>query len=262
MKLNKSASRAIDILVLLSQSERALTQLDISNALGIPKSSTFDLIYTLMEKGVIEFDNEELRTFKLSMKLFEIGTTVLQKIDLYEVSRPFLEMLSEELKETVFLGIENRGEIVYLDRVDRAVSSITTAAGIGMRRPVHCTGLGKAILATYPSDRVIRIWNMADRSKAYTPTTICTYEAFLKDLQETRKRGYAIDNRERENEIFCIAVPIYGINSVAIAAISVATLYLKMDEQRIAEYSNKLINVAMTISRRLGYTKRYLYESK
>lgn len=262
MKLNKSASRAVDILTLLAQSSRPLTQLDISNELQIPKSSTFDLIYTLMEKGVIEFDNKDLKTFKLSMKLFEIGTTVLKKADLYEVSKPLIEALSEELRETIFLGIENRGEVVYLNRVERAVSSISTIAGIGMRRPVHCTGLGKAILATYPKDRVVRIWNMADRSEPYTANTILSCEKLLQDLEETRKRGYAIDNREREDEIFCVAVPIYGIGPTAVAAISVAALYLKMDESRIAEYSGKLIQTALTISRRLGYTKQYLYETE
>jgi len=260
--LNKSAARVIDILSLLAHSSHSLTQFDIGNELGIPKSSTFDLMYTLMEKGVVEYDNKELKTFKLSMKVFELGTTVLQKADLYDISKPYLELLSEDLKETVFLGIENRGEVVYLNRVDKTVSSVTTAASIGMRRPVHCTGLGKAILATYPKERIVEIWNMFDRTEAYTPTTILTCNDLLSDLKKTRKRGYAIDNREKEDEIFCISVPIYSVKDTAIAAISVATLYLKMDNKRIVEYSNKLINSALLISKRLGYTKRYLYETK
>ncbi len=260
--MNKSAARAVDILVLLAKSPQPLTQFDIGKELDIPKSSLFDLMYTLMEKGVVEYENEKLKTFKLSIKVFEIGTSVLKKADLYDISRPYLERLSEDLKETLFLGVENGGEVVYLNRVDKVVSSITTAVGIGMRREIHCTGLGKAILASYPQDHVAQIWNMADRTEAYTPTTLLTLDDLLLDLEMTRKRGYAIDNRERENEIFCVAVPIFGIGDRALAAISIATLYLKMDEERVAEYSNKLINSALSISRSLGCTKRHLYEMR
>jgi DNA-binding IclR family transcriptional regulator len=260
-KVNKSASRAIDILALLSTSKQPLTQLSISEALGIPKSSTFELIYTLMQKGVVEFDNELLKTFKLSMKMFELGCTVLQGADLYKISKPYLEKLSDDIKETIFLGSENDGDVVYLDRVEKGISSLTTAAGIGMRRPIHCTGLGKAILATYKDAQVSKIWDMCNRSESYTETTITNLEDLKRELKETRKRGFAIDNREREDEIFCVAVPIYGANGRAVAAISVAAIYLKMDQRRIMEYSNKLIHVGLEISHKMGFQKDFLYDA-
>lgn len=262
MKINKSASRAIQILLLLSNSTKALTQLEVSQALDIPRSSTFEIMYTLMENGVIEFDNEDLKTFKLSMKLFEIGFSVLSQTDLYKVAQPFLEALSAEIGETVFLGMEDGGDVVYLDRVEKRASSITTVASIGMRRPIHCTGLGKAILAAYPIKRVQEIWNMSDRSTAYTKTTILTFEGLLKDLEDVRKRGYAIDNRERENEIFCVAVPIYRHDGRAIAAISIASIYLKMDKKRVKTCSDMLIDTALKISKKLGYQKEYLYQAR
>lgn len=258
-RINKSASRAIDILLLLANSKVPLNQLNISEELGIPKSSTFDLIYTLMQKGVVEYDNEQLKTFKLSMKMFEMGSTVLQGADLYKISKPLLEQLSEEIKETVFLGIENDGEVVYLDRVEKGISSLTTAAGIGMRRPVHCTGLGKALLAAYTDEEVVRIWNQHDRSEKFTDYTITDLSSFQTELATIRKRGFATDNREREDEIFCVAVPIYNSQNKPIAAISIATIYLKMNSARIMEYSSKLINVGLQISQRLGYRRSSLF---
>lgn len=264
MKINKSASRAIDILVLLAKSNKPLNQLEVSNALGIPKSSTFDLMYTLLEKGVIEFDNEELRTFRLGIKMFEIGATVIAKNDLYTVAKPYLEQLSDKVQETIFLGDECDGDVFYLDRIDKNISSITTVASIGMRRPAYCTGLGKAMMATYPDNKVVELWNQYAKVHEivkYTANTITTCDAFLEDMKKIRKRGYAIDNRERENEIFCVAAPIYSTGDNAIAAISIPTIYLKMDEERIKEYSSLLIETALIISKKLGYRKDCLYNS-
>ena len=265
MKINKSASRSIDILVLLSKSEKSLTQLEVSNALGIPKSSTFDLMYTLLEKGVIEFDNEELRTFRLGMKMFELGSSVLGKIDLYTVAKPYLTQLSDTVQETIFLGNECDGEVVYLDRIDKNISAITTVAGIGMRRPAYCTGLGKAIMATYANDKIVEVWKRYSKVHSiekYTKHTITDCNEFLHDVRKIRRRGYAIDNRERENEIFCLAAPIFNTSDVAIAAISISTLYLKMNKERIRMYSKLLVNTALDLSRNLGYQKNYLYHKE
>jgi Transcriptional regulator len=259
LKINKSAARAIDILTLLVNSSKALTQLEISEVLDIPRSSTFELIYTLMDKGVIEFENKELKTFKLSIKMFEMGSAVLKNMDLYQVSRPFLEKLSKETNETVFMGCENQGEVVYLDRVEKAATSITTAAGIGMRRPIHCTGFGKALLATYSDAKVREVWDRYDRTEAYTKTTITTYDALVKDLKVTRQRGFAIDNREREDEIFCVAAPIYDRTDTAVAAISIAAIYLKMDEAKITLFGNMIMDTALQISKKIGYQKNSLF---
>ncbi len=118
-----------------------------------PKSSTYELIHTLLGKGILEFDNEDLKTFRLGIKVFELGMSVLEKTDLPKMARPYLEELSAKTDETVFLAVENSGSIVYLDRVEEN-SSITTSAGLGMRRPMYCTGLGKTLLATYPPSKV------------------------------------------------------------------------------------------------------------
>lgn len=262
MKINKSASRAIDILVLLAKSNKPLNQLEVSNTLGIPKSSTFDLMYTLLEKGVIEFDNEELRTFRLGIKMFEIGSTVIAKNDLYTVAKPYLEQLSNTLQETVFLGNECDGDIFYLDRIDKNISSITTVASIGMCRPAYCTGLGKAMMATYPDSKIIEKWDKYSKSHSivkYTINTITTCDVFLEDMKKIRQRGYAIDNREIENEIFGVAVPIYSANNGVIAAIGISTIYLKMDKERLRQYSTLLVETALLISKKLGYRKDYLY---
>lgn len=257
LKSNKSAARTIDILSLLAKSQKPLTQLEISQALGWPKSSTYELIYTLLEKEILEFDNEDLKTFRLGIKVFEIGMAALEKTDLPKIARPFLEELSAKTDETVFLAVENKGAIVYLDRVEEN-SSITTSAGLGMRRPMYCTGLGKALLATYPPERVRAIWDTGDH-RIYTENTISSFADLAEALAETRRRGYALDNREMEDEIFCVAAPIYGRAGKAVGAISIASIYLKMNQQKTELFGTLIVDAALAISRRLGYRSDRLY---
>jgi len=257
LKSNKSAARTIDILCLLAKSPKPLTQQEISQALGWPKSSTYELIYTLLEKEILEFDNEDLKTFRLGIKVFEIGMSVLEKTDLPKIARPFLEELSAKTDETVFLAVENKDAIVYLDRIEK-MSSITTSAGLGMRRPMYCTGLGKAMLAAYPASRVKEIWDAGDHP-AVTKNTIRSYDEMVQALAQTRQRGFAVDNREMEDEIFCVAAPIYGRSDKAVGAISIAAIYLKMNPKKTELFGNMIVETALAISKRLGYRRDNLY---
>ena len=258
LKMNKSASRSMDILNLLAKSRKPLTQLEVSQMLDLPKSSTFELLYTLLEKGILEFDNKDLKTFKLSLRVFEIGMTVLENAELPRIARPILEKLSSEIGETVFLAVENVDEIVYLDRIEEH-TSITSSVGLGIRRPMYCTALGKAMLATYSETRIKDIWDMVDPKAIYTKNTISNYDDFIVDLQATRKRGYAIDNREVEDKTFCVAAPIYGRADTAVGAISIAIVYLKADKKKVAILGKAIMNSALAISKRLGFLRDTLY---
>lgn len=257
MKVNKSALRAIDILNLVSESEDPMTIAKISSSLDIPKSSTFELVYALVNRNYLEIDDEKIKTFKLGIKIFEVGVAYLKNTDLHHESRPILDNLMVESGETVFLVVEDRGNLVYLDKVE-GYSNVRTTAALGSRNPMHCTGVGKALLASYSDNRVSEIVE----SKGFAPKTeysLKNYDDLIKDLGEIRKRGFSIDDRESELEVFCLAAPIYDSSKKAIAAISIATLYSKMDDERLEKFSNLVTNAALIISRKLGFIEDKLY---
>lgn len=260
VRINKSAARVVDVLQVLAQSDKALTQLEISQRLDIPKSSTYELLYTLLDKGILEFENENLKTFHLGIKLFEYGMRVLGKTNVHQVARPVLETLSEETGEIVFMAVENEGEIVYLDRIEKNIT-ITRAANVGNRFSMHCTGLGKALLATYPETKVKAIWNKTNHHEVYTKNTILDYKSLINDLKKIRQRGYAIDNGEREEIIYCVAAPIYDFNDAVVCAISISTLYPTVTPQKKALYSQKIVETALTISKLLGFRGNTLYST-
>lgn len=258
MKINKSAARVADILELLANSEESIGITEISNLLDIPKSSTFDIVYTLVEKGFLEVADKRLRTFKLGLKTFTIGAAFLRKGNLVEIARPYLEKVMQETQDTVFLGVENKGDIVYLDKVEAISEGIKPTATLGYTNPMSITGLGRAILSTYPPEKVRTIVG-EDPLVTKTRYSISRYDDLMKELEATRKRGYAIDTRESQEEICCVAAPIYDYSNKAIAAISIASLAYKMNETRQKELGKIIVETALEISSRLGFVGDKLY---
>ncbi|MGA5691623.1 IclR family transcriptional regulator [Cytobacillus pseudoceanisediminis] len=256
MKLNKSASRVMDILTILSIAKEPLSVSQLSRELNAPKSSTFEILTTMVVKGFLEFD-DIAKTYKPGIKLFEVGTSYFNNTDLTKEARPYLEGLVKKTGETVFLATASDGDVVYLDKVE-SPSSIRTTATLGMRNPMYLTGLGKAFLAAYSDQKVAEI--MSERSFIpVTSNTIKDYDSLMANLKQIRQRGYSIDNEENEKDVFCIAAPIWDYTNQPIAAISIAGLASRMTEKGTKEYAVYLIDAALNLSKRLGYQYDQLF---
>jgi DNA-binding IclR family transcriptional regulator len=256
MKMNKTASRVLDILSLFASENEPISVSRISQELNAPKSSTYEILETMVMKEFLDFD-PNIKKYKPGIKLFEVGTSSLSNTDLIKDTRPYLENLVKRTGETAFLSVPSGQEIVYLDKVE-GLSSVRTTASLGTRLPMYLTGLGKAILAAYPNEKIAEV----TKDIKYEPVnenSIKNFNSLMQNIKQTRERGYAIDNREREEDIYCIAVPIYDYSNQPIAAISVAGLVTRMQEENAKEYSVYLVNSAMELSRRFGYKESKLY---
>lgn len=259
MKVNKSVARAIDIVGLIAGRKDDLTTTEISRCLRLPKSSTFELLSTLVEKGYLEIT--ENKTFRLGVKLFQDGFSYLGKTDLRREARPFLEKMMLESGETVFLVTESNGRVVYIDKVE-STSSIKTSSTLGSMNPMHCTGVGKALLAAYSDERVGEIVETVPLLPM-TCHTITDLNKLKQDLESTRNRGYAIDDKESEIEVSCVAAPIYDSAGQPIAAISIAGLSSRMlNPAKVHELGMLVMNTALTVSKRMGYRAEKLYISR
>ena len=256
VKLNKAVSRAIDILEFISKQKDEVTLATLSKELSLPKSSVFDIVHTLVEKKMLRF-NEDAKSYLLDLKSFEIGNSYLSKNDVHTLALPYLKDISRQIRATVFLAVENNGMIVYLDKVEGKSPTRTTCA-IGDRNMMYCTGLGKAMLATYPIER-IRYITGGGNLQPHTSYTLKTFNDLIKDLDSIRKRGYSIDNREDNEFVFCVACPILNASEQCIAAISISCIYTESVADRIEFYSQLISSAALEISNRLGYLKPYLF---
>lgn len=257
MLLNKSASRTIDLLDLLAFSQKPLTLKEICDEMSLPKSSAFELVYTLMDRGAVEYGNKDAKTFKVSIKMFQIGAAVIARTDLYQEAHSVIQSLSQQTGETVYLAVEKNNRIVYLDKAE-ADSPIRSTQVIGSSNYMHLTGLGKALLAAHTDDEVREIVGMGELA-TLTPYSICTTNALLDDLKETRLRGYAIDNRESMEYVKCVAAPVRGYDGKAVAAISTTALNTHMTDDRVAAFGKLVMAAALDISNRLGFMGTKLY---
>lgn len=254
LKINKSASRVLDIIELLSKSHDALTLNEIYSALNLPKSSTFELIQTMLYKGYLEIADPRLRSYKLSIKLFSIGMTYLSNMDLPKQAKPHLEELNKLCCGTAFLGIEDNGKVVYLDKSENH-SHMRPTAKLGSRKLLHCTSLGKALLSGKSNNEIMSILKSQDLISR-TPYTKTNILEIIKDIEEIRLRGYSIDDREDNIEMFCIGAPIYDSTNNVIAAISCANVYTSMTPEKI-ELTTKLVKkTALAISKGLGFINK------
>lgn len=259
-KINRSVARALDMLELVAANKNELTITEISKQLGIPKSTTFDILYTLLDKGYLEQANEKQKSFKLGVKLFQTGACYLEQTPFQNVAHTLLEKLAEIAGETVFLALLNNDELVYFDKVE-SPNSVRTSARIGSNNPLYCTGLGKAILATLPDDEVKAILARTGGLKPITPYTVTDEAKFFTILNQARQQGYAVDDREHNAEVFCLAAPVYNLQGKVYAAISVASLFTKINHQpeKIATLGKMISDTALELSQRIGYRGQRLY---
>ena len=259
-KINRSVARALEMLELVAASKDELTITEISKQLGIPKSTTFDILYTLLDKGYLEQANEKQKSFKLGVKLFQTGACYLEQTPFQNVAHSVLERLAEVAGETAFLALLNNDELVYFDKVE-SPNSVRTSARIGSNNPLYCTGLGKAILAALPDEEVKAILARTGGLKPVTPYTFTDETQFFAILNQARQQGYAIDDREHNAEVFCLAAPVYNLQGKIYAAISVASLYTKINHQpeKITALGKMIADAALDLSQRIGYRGPRLY---
>jgi IclR family KDG regulon transcriptional repressor len=246
----KSADRVMQILELLSNHPEGLTVKEISQALSYPQSSAFNLVQSLSQNDFLS--QTRIKQYKLGPKLIQIGMRSLESLDIYSEGLPYLTALMEKVNETVFMAVLSGDEMVYVSKVS-SNRSIQTSAQIGSRKPMYCTGLGKAFLACLPLKERKRILDNIEL-KAMTPKTIIKTEELERQLDLFVEQGYAIDDEEGEEGLFCLAAPVFDAYRKIIAAISVAGPKERMIVQKdyIVE---QLLNTAGKISESIGYTK-------
>lgn len=248
----QSVDRALQILELFESSERELSLSQIARDLDLNKSTVFGLVSTLRNRGYLEQNLENTR-YRLGIKLFKLGSIVEVNLDIRDVARPFLKLMSEKYKETVHLCLYVRNEVIYIDKVD-GPGSMRMYSQMGKAAPFHCTGVGKAVLS-FLDDQTMNQIIGSQSLKAFTPNTITTPEALRREISQIRQRGYCIDEEEIEIGLRCVAAPIFNRKGEVVGALSVAGPAARILDSSIASIIEDVRKVSMMISERLGYTK-------
>ncbi len=174
--------------------------------------------------------------FRLGLRLFDLGNRAIEQYDLRERAQPHLRRLVAETEETAHLCILEGAHVIYIDKIEPA-RSVRMITRIGASNPVHCTSVGKAMLAFLPEERLDEMLRRI-RFERFTPRTIVTPEALRAEIEKTRRRGYAVDDEEFEEGLRCIAVPVLDAQRLPVAAVSVSGPSFRVTAQKLPSIAN------------------------
>lgn len=245
----QSVDRALMILEKLKDTPKGLGVTELSTELRVSKSTAHRLLMSLLKKGFVRQDPENQK-YMLGLKLIEFGQTVTDHLDIRSVASGHLQQLAEKVEETAHLVIRERSEIVYIDKIESS-ATIRMFSNIGKRAPMHCTGVGKAILAFLPHQDIAAVIEEKGL-EGFTPTTITEPELLFEHLEMIRNRGYSIDDEEHEMGIKCAAAPILNYKGEVVAGISVAGPIMRVTEEKLKEMAAEVLKTSKAISMDLG----------
>jgi DNA-binding IclR family transcriptional regulator len=248
-----SIQRALDILNLFSSQSSELGTTEIARALGLHKSTTASLVYTLEANGFLS-QNPDTRKYRLGLKLVERAFAMLDQVEVRQVAYPFLRELRDQWNETVNLAILDGPDIVYVERM-LGTKALGMRSEVGRRAPAHSTALGKAILSCLPV-ATVQAFVCQYGLPAMTPRTITDPDKFLVELEKTREQGYAVDDEENEIGGRCVAVPVFDHTGQPVAAASVSAPTARLPVSEFQQAGAMVRETAKSISRGLGYMPR------
>lgn len=249
MKLNRTTQRTVDILKLVSKNPEGITLDDLCSTLALPKTSAYDIVTTLAEMGMVHVDRGQRQRYTIGLTAYRIGINYTNNMDFISVIEPELKAFAKEVGKTVFFGVRSDHEVVYICKAEPENPIITTAT-VGTKNPMYCTSLGKAILAYSDEETREQVLNRI-RFRPKTERTIQNREALLKELEQVREKGYALDAREVEEHMECVGAPVLGSDGTVLGAISVSSLYKPTEDY---EGLGRLVAAkAKEVSKLLGF---------
>ncbi|WP_103866291.1 IclR family transcriptional regulator [Aquimarina sp. I32.4] len=238
--LNTSVEKAFKILDCFSTHHIELGVTEIAKQMNTNKSAVYRMLATMEALNVIQ-QNPENEKYRLGLKLFELGQKVSIHKNFIAKARPFMEELVKRAGETAHLAIHKNQKVYFLDKVvgrhDLQINS-----QIGSEKPLHCTGLGKIILAFAHSNYkdIIKDLDLI----SVTKNTITNKEKLISEIESIKHKGFALDIEENEIGLVCVAAPVFNTTGKFIAAISTSGPSARFNKNEIKTYTGDLKQTA------------------
>jgi DNA-binding IclR family transcriptional regulator len=229
-------------------SQRAVSFADLARSVPFARSTVHRILYSLEKLGYVQKDEFRSR-YELAPKFLELTAPANHFRRLQSISRSVMQQLLLRFGETINLGVLDDNQVTYIE-VLQSPSALRTAAVPGERNPVHCTALGKAMLAFLPETEIDRLCEHSPLIRR-TPKTITQKKHLLEHLSSVRERAVALDMEENVTGVICIASPIFDQQGKVIAGISVSGPASRM-LPKLAQVQEEIRNAALDLSRMLS----------
>jgi IclR family KDG regulon transcriptional repressor len=246
MKRIKSLEKAFGVLDCFRETQTDWGVSELAKELNLPKSTVASLLKTMVDCGYLRQD-DRTKKYHLGLRVFELGFVARIDMQFRKYALPILEELQRATEEIVYLTVPRYGEVLYLETVHPCQRQVRHS-DVGRLGPMHCTGVGKAMMAYMPDEYVEQIVAVKGLQK-FTSTTITTLEELKEELARTRERGYAIDNGEHDRNIGCVAIPLVDDNGLAVAGVSVSGPVLRFGEDVQQKYAELTMEAVTSLKR-------------
>lgn len=241
--------RGLRILRLFSESPRGLTAKQVAALSRLPVSTVHRFLSNLVAAGFLNRDPEG--THCLGVACFSIGQAAAAQLDIRRLSLPYLRELNQQTRETIHLTVRHGLSAVYVEKLD-SPEPLRIYSRIGGSVPLHCTAVGKVLLAYMPAEEQERLLPQLDL-KRLTANSVGNLQELKSELYRVRKNGFASDLEEHELHIRCVAAPIWDHTGSVQSSLSVTAPAFRMPVGRLRQLAPVIQAAGLKISAELGY---------
>ncbi|MFJ5830812.1 IclR family transcriptional regulator [Streptomyces sp. NPDC093089] len=250
-RLVPAVSRAFDVLELFLQGDGTLSAPEITRRLGLPRTTTHELVSTLAARNYLVAVPERPGRYRLGVRTYELGSRYAEQLDLAAEGRRVAHEVAESCGETVHVALLEGVDVIYVAEVD-STHAVRMVSAAGRRLPAHCTAVGKMLLASLPEAELDE--RLEDRELvAMTPRSLTGPNLLRAALAEVRALGVALERQESHPDVSCVAAPVRDRSGRVVAALSVSVPVHRWTEDREEELTALAVRGAGELSARLGH---------
>ncbi len=244
-----SLQRGLSLLSMFAKAEDGLGAARLAQISGLPVSTLHRFLVNLESAGYLTCDSEG--NYHLGIACVSLGQAAIGQMDMRALSRPFLQELNHQTRETVHLTVRHGLSAVYVEKLD-SPEPVRIYSRIGATVPLHCTAIGKVLLAYMPEAEQSQVLELLDL-KRFTPNTVGSLQELRAQLLRVRRNGHALDLEEHEMHIRCLAAPVWDHSGAVNASLSITGPAVRMTITRLRELAPMVQAAGAGISRKLGY---------
>jgi IclR family transcriptional regulator, KDG regulon repressor len=251
-RLVPAVTRALDILELFLDGDGTLSAPEIVRRLQLPRTTVHELVTTLVARSYLAPVPSAPGRYRLGVRPYQLGSRYAEQLDLAAEGQQVARIVAETCDETVHVAILEGTDVIYIAKVD-STHAVRMVSAAGRRLPAHCTSVGKMLLASLPAPELAARIPDSAALVAMTPNSITDPAALRAELAGIRERGIAVECRESNPDVSCVAAPVRDRSGRVVAALSISVPMIRWSETRHAELARLAAKGAVDLSERLGH---------
>jgi IclR family pca regulon transcriptional regulator len=255
----QSLAKGFRVLEAFTSQEPELTMAEVARLAGVDNATAFRFLNTLVEIGYVD-RVPDTRKFRLALKVLDLGFNAIARSDLRTRARPILRGLVGEMNEAASIGVLDKADVIYVERIQAGLVRLGVDIRIGSRVPAYSTAIGHAILAWHSRSDQISILQSQPR-RQLTATTTTDLDALLARLEQVKQRGYAVSDQETVSGLYVLAAPILDTDGIPLAGLSIAAPAFQTNLKDFeAAGARPVVQAAQALSRALQSTGGFTHE--